>query len=139
MNNKKNMLAAAIVAALSLTTSNALMAHGSAPNYIKIEESLKSSGAVFVYDKNADEVHIALGDTHACIKVGAMEAEVNGNKIHLDAPIKLEHGSLLVERGFANEIFADHISQTISISHAKHPLDPLSENEILLTQKTVQT
>ncbi len=139
MNNKKNTIIAAAVAALSLVTSNTVIAHGGTPDYIKIEDSLKSSGAAFFYDKTAKEVHIALNKVHACIKVGAMEAEVNGKKIYLDAPIKLEHGNLLVESGFANELFEEYVPQTISISDAQHPLDPLSQTEITLTQQTVQT
>ena len=47
MNNKKNTIVAAAVAALSLITNNTVMAHGGSPNYIKIEDSLKSSGASF--------------------------------------------------------------------------------------------
>ncbi|MGB2065395.1 MAG: stalk domain-containing protein, partial [Marinomonas gallaica] len=134
---KKTIIAAAI-STLSLVSSHAVMAHGSSPDYIKIEDSLKNSGAVFAYDKSSKEVHITLNQAHACVKVGAMDAEVNGKRIQLDAPIKFEHGNLLVERGFANDLFEGHVSQTISLSHAKHPLDPLSEEEITSTQQTVQ-
>jgi len=64
MNNKKNTLAAAVIAALSLSASNTVFAHGASPDYIKIEDSLKSSGAAFFYDKTAKEVHIALDNVH---------------------------------------------------------------------------
>ncbi|GAB3480320.1 copper amine oxidase [Marinomonas epiphytica] len=138
MKNKNKALTASFLAAMGLTISNHANAHGSSPDYIKIEDSLKSSGAVFFYNPSAKEVHITLDTVHACVKVGAMKADVSGKSVDLDAPIKIEHGNILVERGFANDLFEGYLSQTVSISHAKHPLDPLSKEEITLTQKTVQ-
>lgn len=138
MRFKHTAIATAMTLCCSLLSSNVLFAHGSLPSYINVNEALESSGANFSFDHAANELHITSDNFHACVKVGVTTADVNGKKVKLDAPIRIEQGQVLVEKGFVNDIFEGHLQQTINVKKIKHPMDPLSADELKLASDAVK-
>ncbi len=137
MNTKKTLLAAALASSLVLSSPN-IMAHGGSPDYLPIAEVLTSSGASYKLNDDQSELLIKSGDAEIRVPLGESQAYYNERPIELSAPVKMQDGKVLVGHNFAHEVFANQVSQNISVGNKTHPLDPLTAEEITKATKAVK-
>ncbi|UYO73904.1 stalk domain-containing protein [Halomonas qinghailakensis] len=134
MDNKKTLLALSLASSL-LLLSPAAMAHGGSPDYLPIDQVLRSSGATYELNDDSNELLITYGETEIRVPLGETQAFYNGEPVELSAPARLHDGEVQVERSFVHDLFRDHVPQTMMTESRRHPLDSLTAEEISKTPR----
>lgn len=137
MYKKKLALSVALASSL-FASSPAALAHGGSADYLPISQALSSSGASYELNEDKSELLIVSGDATIRVPLGQTRAFFNGAPIELSAPAKMHDGVVLVERGFAHDLFAEQVSQNVSIGDKSHPLDPLTAEELTKAANAVK-
>ncbi|MCI3918755.1 primary-amine oxidase [Paenibacillus sp. TRM 82003] len=114
-------------------------AHGGAAEYVPLKATLEEYGASVKWDDYTGTIRIVKDGTTVRVKPGSSEAMVNGARVHLGAPIKVEGGTSYMEHHFVNEVFQSGLSQTFTVEPTAHPLDPLTADEIAIVTAAVRS
>lgn len=106
-------------------------AHGGGEyEYVPLKTTLENFGADFKWDSATQTIVITKDGQSVQIKDKSQEAIVNGKSVDLDAPVKIENGMAYTSDHFINNVFQSNLKQTVEISDAFHPLNPLTSKEI---------